>query len=35
MVKDTPATNEHGRRRHVMRTNRGTVMGEVFVLGIH
>jgi hypothetical protein len=35
MVEDTPATIEHGRRRRVMGTVRGTVLREVSVRGIH
>jgi hypothetical protein len=31
MVEDAPAVIKHGRRRHVMGTFRGTVLGEVYV----
>jgi hypothetical protein len=35
MVEDAPTSIEHGRLRHVMVTIIGTVLGEVFVRGIH
>jgi hypothetical protein len=35
MVEDTPTTAEHGRRRRVMGTVRGTVLREVPFRGIH
>jgi hypothetical protein len=35
MVEDAPATTEHGHRRCVMRTIRGTVPREVPIKGIH
>jgi hypothetical protein len=35
MVEDAPTAAEHGRRRRVMGTVRGTVPGEVSFRGIH
>jgi hypothetical protein len=35
MVEDTPTPAEHGHRRRVMGTVRGTVLGEVSLRGIH
>jgi hypothetical protein len=35
MVEDAPTAAEHGRRRRVMGTIRGTVLGEVSFRGIH
>jgi hypothetical protein len=35
MVEDTPTAAEHGRRRRVMGTVRGTVPREVSFRGIH
>ena len=35
MVEDSLAAAEHGRRRRVMGTVRGIVLGEVYVGGIH
>jgi hypothetical protein len=35
MVEDAPATFEHGHRRRVMGTVRGTVLREVAIIGIY